>query len=129
MSSLGFVGLLIFWIWPTQVPVFAIATRYPGISMLQQVDMTSNACPSMHVAAGIFTAIRVDRVFQTAHAPVFMRLLNGIWFAAIAYSTLAIRQHVVWDVIAGAVFGASFACVSLIRGSPSLAAAQTGIRG
>jgi len=119
MSALGIVGLLIFWIWPTRVPAFPVATQFPGISTLHRVDLTSNACPSMHVAAAIFTAIRVDRIFQTTRAPVCMRLVNGVWFTAIAYSTLAIRQHVVWDVIAGALFGASFALVSLIRGHPN----------
>jgi PAP2 superfamily len=114
MSALGIAGLLIFRAWPTQVPAFTMTAAFPGIRTLQQVDMASNACPSMHVAAAIFTAIRVDQVFVTTRSPVYMRLLNGAWFTAIAYSTLAVRQHVVWDVVAGALLGGSFALVSLI---------------
>jgi|SRR5579863_2908549 len=113
MSALGIVGLLVFWIWPTRVPAFPIATEFPGIGTLHRVDMTSNACPSMHVAAAMFTAIRVDRIFQITRVPVRVRLVNGVWFTAIAYSTLAIRQHVAWDVLAGALLGASFALLSL----------------
>jgi hypothetical protein len=115
MIALGLSGLVIFWTWPTQVPEFSLITEFPGISTLQHVDMTSNACPSMHVAAAIFTALRVDQVFQATRAPLAMRWINGAWFAAIAYSTLAIRQHVVWDVLAGALLGACFALASVIR--------------
>jgi membrane-associated phospholipid phosphatase len=115
VSALGMVGLLIFWIWPTHVPLFSIVSDYPWISTLQQVDETSNACPSMHVAAAVFTAIRVDDVFRATHSPLYMRMLNWMWFAVIAYSTLAIRQHVVWDVVGGALFGTTFAVASLWR--------------
>jgi PAP2 superfamily len=113
-GALGIVGLLIFLIWPSQAPVVAVVSDFPGIGTLHQVDLASNACPSMHVAAAIFTAIRVEAVFRSTRSPVYMRLFNGLWFAAIVYSTLAIQQHVVLDVVAGAILGGAFAFASLV---------------
>jgi membrane-associated phospholipid phosphatase len=114
MCALCVVGLGIFYFWPTHVPTRILAaTRFPGFTMLHRVDQTSNACPSMHVAVAIFTAVRIDEVLRSTRAPLQLRLLNAAWFLAIAYSTLAIKQHVVLDVVAGALLGTIFALMSL----------------
>ena len=81
--------------------------------MLQGVDASGNACPSMHVAVAIFSALWVERMLRGAGAPRALRWLNAAWFAAIAYSTLAIKQHVVLDVVAGAALGIAFVWPSL----------------
>ena len=107
-------GLSIFYFWPTQVPAPILTpTGFPGFAMLHRVDQTSNACPSMHVAVAIFTVVRVDEVLRRMHLPLRLRLANATWFALIVYSTLATKQHVVLDVIAGAVLGLIFAGMSL----------------
>jgi membrane-associated phospholipid phosphatase len=115
MCGLCLAGLAIFYFWPTQVPVVTLtATGFPGFAMLHQVDETSNACPSMHVAVAIFTAVRVDEVFRSIRSPLWLRLLNAAWFTVIVYSTLAIKQHVVLDVAAGALLGLVFVFPSLL---------------
>jgi membrane-associated phospholipid phosphatase len=107
-------GLAIFYFLPTQVPPPVLsATRFPGFDMLRRVDQTSNACPSMHVAVAIFTAVRVEASLRSMRVPFTVRCLNFIWCLVIAYSTLAIKQHVVLDVAAGALLGLSFAAMSL----------------
>ena len=107
-------GLGIFYFWPTQVPVTGVyASDFPGYALMQGVDAAGNACPSMHVAAAIFTAIRVHDVLRQAGTPRWLRALNWFWFVAIAYSTLAVKQHVVFDLVAGAALGALFAAASL----------------
>jgi membrane-associated phospholipid phosphatase len=113
ISALGLIGLAIFWIWPTQVPrVFAPGA--PALMMLLHgADAAGNACPSMHVAMAVFTVIRVDNLLQRTRSPWYLRALNLVSAATIAYSTLAIQQHVLWDVIAGAALGAAFALVSM----------------
>lgn len=120
MSAMCFTGLVIFYFWPTQIPPLTIAvSHYAGFAMLQGVDAPGNACPSMHVATAIFTAIRIDHVLRHAGTPVAFRLGNGVWFLAIAWSTVAVRQHVVLDVVAGALLGAAFALPALRwRGAP-----------
>ena len=77
------------------------------------VDAAGNACPSMHVAIAIFSAIWIDRLLMESRVPIAFRIVNGAWFVAIAWSTLAIKQHVVLDALAGAALGVLFAIVSL----------------
>ena len=84
-----------------------------GFAMLQGVDKSGNACPSMHVAIAIFTAIRTEQVLREVAAPGWLRAINIGWFLAIAFSTLAIRQHVALDALAGAALGVAFALPSL----------------
>ena len=114
IGGLCLAGLALFYLWPTQVPPLALdVSGFPGFAVLQGVDASGNACPSMHVAVAIFTAIWVDQLLREAGAPAFLRLLNGVWFVAIAYSTLAIKQHVVLDAVAGGLLGVAFALPSL----------------
>eukprot|EP01036_Dinobryon_divergens_P001945 gene1945-2559_t len=114
IGGLCITGLGLFYFWPTQIPPLSIdVTGFPGFAMLQGVDAAGNACPSMHVAVAIFTAIRIEHVLRETRTPALWRLLNWAWFAAIAYSTLAVKQHVVLDVAAGALLGVAFALPSL----------------
>ena len=46
---------------------------------------------------------------------VMARVFNGLWFIAIAMSTLATKQHVFLDTAAGFALGAVFASLSLWR--------------
>jgi membrane-associated phospholipid phosphatase len=112
--SLCLTGLALFYFWPTAVPSRAPdASGFPGFALLQGVDAAGNACPSMHVAAAIFSAIWIEHLLRQMGAPRWLRITNAIWFAAIAYSTLAIKQHVLLDALAGALLGTVFALPSL----------------
>lgn len=112
-AALCLVGLACFYFWPTRIPPHGVdLSAHPGFSMLQGVDAAGNACPSMHVAFAIFTAWRIQDVLVRIGAPRGLRLVNGLWFSAISLSTLAIRQHVVLDAVAGAALGGLFAWAS-----------------
>jgi len=114
VGALCLTGLALFYVWPSQIPTIPKdPTDFPGFAILRGVDASGNACPSMHVAVAIFTAIWVDHIFRAVRTPVWLRIVNAAWFLAIAYSTLATRQHVVFDVIAGALLGVAFAIPSL----------------
>ena len=105
-------GMGIFILWPTAVPMFAVDwTRYPSILFLKDVDLASNACPSLHVAFAVFTAIWLERLLRELRVSITLRLVNGVWCLGILYSTIATRQHVMLDVLAGAVLGAVVAAV------------------
>lgn len=114
-------GLLLFWWWPTAVPTElhrldpAVLAHglHGGFAVLRGVDAAGNACPSLHVATAVFTGIWVHRQLAAVGAPAWLRHLNLGWCAAIAWSTLAVRQHVVLDVLAGAALGVLFAAMSL----------------
>lgn len=109
------VGLAIFWRFPTRIPTFVFDRGgMPGFALLQGIDAPGNACPSMHVAIAMFSAVWIDVLCRECRVPVLWRLVNAAWLAAIVWSTLAIRQHVVLDAIAGAALGAAFAVPSLV---------------
>ena len=114
IALLCITGLALFYFWPTAIPPLAFdAGGFPGFALLQGVDAAGNACPSMHVAVAIYSAIWLDRMLFESGAPRWLRVFNWTWFAAIAWSTLAIKQHVMLDAMAGAALGIAFAAASL----------------
>lgn len=114
MLVLSVAGLAIFHFWPTAVPLQEIdTTLHPTFAVLRGVDAAGNACPSMHVATAVFAAIRLSAVLRVDRAPLGLHAINAAWFLAIAWSTVAVRQHVMIDVIAGALLGTAVAMASL----------------
>jgi len=114
IAALCLAGLACFHFWPTAVPRFAIDTAlYPGFEVIQGIDAAGNACPSLHVATAAFSAIWLDRLLREIGAGTAVRTINWTWFALIAYSTMAIKQHVALDVLAGLLLGLAFALPSL----------------
>lgn len=110
--AISVVGLGIFMVWPTAVPPAAIDwSLHPSIAFLKDVDLAANACPSMHVAFALFTGIWLDRMLREMHSRGWLLGLNWAWCAGILYSTVATRQHVVLDVLAGGVLGVVVAVV------------------
>jgi membrane-associated phospholipid phosphatase len=99
-------GLLLFYFFPTAVP-YASADWFndPALVVLRKIDMTGNACPSLHVACAIFTAICLNQQLKSMQCPHWLKVSNWLWCVLIVYSTLAIKQHVMWDVIAGVLLG------------------------
>jgi membrane-associated phospholipid phosphatase len=114
LAALCLTGLACFYFCPTTLPALAMDfSGHPGFAMLKAVDAAGNACPSLHVATAMFTAIWVDSLLRRLRMPTLLRVINGGWFAAIAYSTLATKQHVALDVLAGALLGIAFALPAL----------------
>lgn len=104
------VGLGIFFFWPTTTPDFGIDwSQYPSMEFLKRVDVSANACPSLHVAFAVFTGLWLDRLVRDIGLARSVRFVNLLWCLGILYSTLAVRQHVLLDVVAGAALGASVA--------------------
>lgn len=126
IGLLCLTGLGIFYFWPTEIPLpMPHMAGFAGFDLLRGVDAAGNACPSMHVAVAVFSAIWIDVLLRLSHVPAWPRLLNAAWFLAIAYSTLAIKQHVVLDVLAGVLLGFAFALPSL-RWRPGRVRAELG---
>lgn len=96
------IGLVVFWFFPTTVPVFAVDwSQYPALQFLKATDVGGNAFPSLHVAFAVFTAIVLARQLRSVNAPAWTQWLNLLWALGIVYSTLATRQHVLLDVLGG----------------------------
>jgi len=104
--GLSVIGLGIFFLWPTAVPPPDVDwSQHPSFAWLKSVDAAGNACPSLHVAFAVFTAVWLERVARQMGVGRLVRALNWLWCLGILYSTIATRQHVSLDVLAGAVLG------------------------
>lgn len=127
VAVLTLFGLGTFLLWPTAIPAPEIDwSLHASFAFLKTVDAAGNACPSLHVAFALFTAIWLDRLARHIDAPGLTRPLNALWGAAIIYSTLATKQHVTVDVIAGIVLGGTVGWLAP-RMSPSAARPRRGI--
>ena len=108
--ALSVSGFAVFVLWPTTIPRPDIDwSQHPSVSYLKAVDASGNAFPSLHVAFAVFTAVWFGRLLGEMGAGAGARALNWLWCAGIVYSTLATRQHVALDAVAGALLGAAFA--------------------
>jgi len=114
MAITCLVGLGVFHFWPTTIaPPDIDWTLHPGMEFLKDLDAAGNAFPSLHVATAAFSGIWLHHLLGRFGAPWSILLVNGAWCAGIVYSTMAIRQHVAVDVIAGLALGVLAAALSL----------------
>jgi membrane-associated phospholipid phosphatase len=105
-SGLALAGLGIFFFWPTVVPNPGIDwSQYPAFTQLKSIDASGNACPSLHVAFAVFSAIWIYRLLRQLGDGGILRGVSWCWCLGILYSTLATKQHVAVDLLAGAALG------------------------
>jgi membrane-associated phospholipid phosphatase len=113
MGATCLAALIIFYFWPTVVPVANIDwTQYPDVHFLKSIDAAGNACPSLHVATAVFSGIWLHHLLRRFSAPLWMLGVNWAWCIGIVYSAMATRQHVAVDVLAGLALGALAAWLS-----------------
>jgi membrane-associated phospholipid phosphatase len=106
-------ALLIYYFFPNAVPPSHIDwAQYPGVAFLKEIDVAGNACPSLHVATAVFSGFWMHWLLPQVRLNSGTRLINGLWCVAIVYSTMATKQHVAVDVLAGTALGALFAWYS-----------------
>jgi len=125
-AAMTALALVVFWFMPTAIPNFTIdATPGTSLHFLKTVDSAGNAFPSLHVSFSVFSCIVLGRQLRDAGAPAWLRLFNVAWAVAIVYSTMAVRQHVLIDVLGGLVLGLVLGFASRERGT---AAQPVGMR-
>jgi len=78
---------------------------HPGFGFLKSADAVGNACPSLHVAFAVFSGAWMGRLLRLMGAGWVVRAVNVLWCLGIVFSTMATRQHVFLDVVAGAALG------------------------
>ena len=109
IGSLCLSGLVIFSFFPTAVPYeFSTWFTDPSLSLLRSLDLAGNACPSLHVATAVFSAMAMQQLLRELEAPPWVHKASLLWCALIIYSTMAIKQHVLWDVLTGLALGLFF---------------------
>lgn len=72
--------------------------------LLANIDLPRNAMPSLHASLSVVAAIAMQfsQVF-----PKWSKPLIWLWVLTIFWSTIAIRQHVILDLIAGSIIAAT----------------------
>jgi membrane-associated phospholipid phosphatase len=114
MAGTCLAGLIVFYFWPTAVPAAHIDwAQYPDVDFLKNMDASGNACPSLHVATAVFSGIWLHHLLRRFNVPLWILIFNSTWCIGIFYSTIATRQHVAIDVMAGLVLGGLGAYLSL----------------
>ena len=114
MAGTCLAGLIVFYLWPTAVPAADIDwAQYPGVDFLKNIDASGNASPSLHVATAVFSGIWLHHLLRRFGAPGWILGFNALWGIGIVYSTIATRQHVAVDVLAGLALGGLAAWLSL----------------
>ena len=109
IGSMCIAALAIFYFWPSAIPSAKIDwARYPGVAFLKGMDTTGNACPSLHVATAVFSAFWLHKNLPAVGLGNHSRLFSACWCMAIVYSTMATKQHMAIDVIAGIGFASAF---------------------
>lgn len=110
IGAMSLLALLIFYFLPSAVPAANIDwSQYPGVSFLKEVDAAGNACPSMHVAAAVYSSCWLYWLMAELRMGWRVQSVQVLWGFAIVYSTLATKQHVALDAWAGVALGVVFA--------------------
>ena len=123
VTLLSLLGFAIFLFWPTAVPAALIDwSSHPAVAFLKSVDAAGNACPSLHVAFAVLSAVWLQRLLTHLRMPRSVHLGNWLWCLGILYSTLATKQHVALDLYTGVAMGLA---VALVRPQPALVAVPT----
>lgn len=101
------VGLTIFLYWPTATAYqLQDWSGYPAtLTFMKDEDYSRNACPSLHVAYAVWTALWLRLLLRRAGAGSGWQIGNVLWAVLIILSTLTTKQHVVIDLAAGATLG------------------------
>jgi len=119
------VGLGIFMALPTKVPDFAIDwSRYPSLEFLKAIDVSGNACPSLHAAFAVFTAVVLHGQLTAIRAPRALLVCNALWCLGIVYSAMATRQHLALDIIAGSVLAGAVSIAYVAAGRMRLTSTE-----
>ena len=109
MGGLCITALTIFYFWPTAVgPVETDWAQYPGMAFLKSMDAAGNACPSLHVATAVFSWLWLRKYLPALGLGRLTDYLLTVWCAIIVYSTMATKQHMALDVLAGIILSLVF---------------------
>ena len=105
-ALLSFIGLGIFFFYPTAVPAWEIDwSGYPALAFLKSSDSAGNACPSLHVSFVTFSGCWMVWLFRRLGLSPIWGVLSILWGLAIIISTMTTKQHLLVDVCFGLLLG------------------------
>ena len=97
VCAMAAAGLAVFWRWPTAIPVASLSSAgSASAQFLKTVDAAGNACPSLHVAFAVFTAVAMIVPYFGALASSVIPILYALTFSpgkAIVVAIIYILAH------------------------------------
>ncbi len=106
VSLQAVLAFLIFISFPTASPRPEPVCGDCLYAFLTAVDRPFNSFPSLHAALTLYSFLWANRVLSQISKIPYVRLGIAIWGAAILYATIATRQHVFIDIVAGVIMAA-----------------------
>ncbi len=105
----------IFLRWPTAILRPAVDSISPLYNVLITYVTPRNACPSLHAAMAVYSALCWEQLCDGTPLPWVWRSGVWLWGLGILYATLATKEHVFMDVITGSLLGLGTYWVALHR--------------
>jgi len=102
MAAMSLLADVVFLWWPTVCERPTAAQADFAYNLLTQIDNPFDAFPSLHAAFAVFTALCADLLLRESQSSTLWRCGLWTWVALILWATLATRQHVAVDLLAGA---------------------------
>lgn len=102
---IGLTADFVFVIWPTFCPRPMASGTIAAYRFLTAVDNSFHACPSLHAAFAVYSALCAGRVLDEVLAPPVFRIGILMWALLILLATLTTHQHVLVDIVAGGALG------------------------
>jgi len=101
--ALSAAGFAVFLFFPVAGPRPAAVSAEGLYGLLIRYDAPLNSFPSLHIALAAYSLLLAEHLLAGAGRARAWVWLGALWTAAIAYSTLATKQHYAVDLPAGLI--------------------------
>lgn len=101
-ALLGLVSHTVFLLLPTQIERPIVEVVDPLYQFVTNTDGPRNACPSLHASMTVYSALWCGELSRRHRGAWLAWTGVTLWTLVIFYATIATRQHVLADLIAGA---------------------------
>ena len=105
VMAIGAFAAIVFVFWPTICPRPLVTTTDPLYRLLVCIDRPFHAFPSLHAAFAVYSCLCVVDVGRSVGWVNRVHIGFIMWMALILIATIATRQHVILDVVAGSALG------------------------
>lgn len=102
-ALIGLVSHVAFLVLPTQIERPSVDASDPLYQFVLSTDGPRNACPSLHASMTVYSALWCGFLIRHHRYAWLTWIGVTLWTLAIFYATIATRQHVLVDLLAGAV--------------------------
>lgn len=103
LMLIGALADLVFIVRPTWCPRPGVSGTSAAYQMLIAVDNPFNAFPSLHAAFAVYSALCAGLVLRELRSHALWRSALWLWAFLILFATLATKQHMMADIVAGSV--------------------------